>query len=165
MKPALFKYTLASIALFSCILFSENAMSQNRPERGGHFPSREAIVSQKIAFITKELQLTNKEAEKFWPVYNSAVEKMHNTHKASARSLRALNQALEDNSSSETDIKVLAETYINCKGAEHEVYTKLYEEISTILPVKKAAKIFQAEENFRVMLIKQLRQCKKEKED
>ncbi len=33
-------------------------------------PPREKIKALKIAYITKELNLTSAEAEKFWPVYN-----------------------------------------------------------------------------------------------
>ena len=165
MKLKLFKYILASIALLASVLFINNAQAQNKAERGKNFPSREAIISQKIAYITQKLQLTNKEAGKFWPIYNSAAEKTHSAYKASSKSLHALNKALDDNNSSEADIKILAETYMTCKAAEHDIYTKLYEDISTILPIKKAAKIFQAEEDFRVMLIKQLRQCKHQREE
>ena len=36
----------------------------------------ERIESLKIAYITKQLQLTSDEAQKFWPVYNSYQEDM-----------------------------------------------------------------------------------------
>lgn len=156
------KITLFSAIIIACLTFANNSFAQSRDNNKSCFPSREAILNQRIAFISQKLQLTTKEAEKFWPIYNSTIEKIHNAHKASSKSLKVLNDALADDNSSDSDIKALSDAYLNCKATEHSIYAKLYEDISEILPAKKAAKIFQAEEDFRVMLIKQLKQCQKQ---
>src|SRR4051812_8662994 len=48
-------------AFFISICGIASLFSQERGER---------IEALKVAFITKQLQLTSQEAEKFWPVYN-----------------------------------------------------------------------------------------------
>lgn len=47
--------------------------------------NEDALESLKIAFLSKKLDLTPEEAQKFWPVYNqyiSEMKKMHKEHKA-----------------------------------------------------------------------------------
>ena len=59
--------------IFLPILFASTAFGQgeeNNKEKD------EKIEALKVGFITKELNLTSTEAEKFWPVYNEMDAKM-----------------------------------------------------------------------------------------
>ena len=49
--------------------FSQQGPAHERADRGGRDGGM--AESLKIAYITKELNLTTNEAEKFWPVYNA----------------------------------------------------------------------------------------------
>lgn len=71
--------------LFGCMLSILFAAAQQRPmHRPGKMPpppmerigkaQRAQMESFKIQFITKKLNLTPEEAEKFWPVYNEQKE-------------------------------------------------------------------------------------------
>ena len=115
------------------------------------------IMSQKVAFVTQKLQLTPEEAEKFWPVYNAASEEVW---KASTKTLRAIaalvNSTKDDATQSEEEIKKLVANLDNCKMNEIKTFNKLFTEISKVLPLKKAAKIYGIEEQFRQHLIKNL---------
>lgn len=54
------------VLIFLTLLLSLQGISQQRPlqRQGG------ALEAMKIAFITKRLDLSPEEAERFWPVYN-----------------------------------------------------------------------------------------------
>ena len=51
------------LGFFLLSFFVSNSYAQGRK-------AKEKIEAQKIAFITKKLELTAKEAEVFWPIYN-----------------------------------------------------------------------------------------------
>lgn len=115
------------------------------------------IMSQKVAFVTQKLQLTPEEAEKFWPVYNAASEEVWKASKKTLRAIAALvNSTKDDASQSEEEIKKLVANLDNCKINEIKTFNKLFTEISKVLPLKKAAKIYGIEEQFRQHLIKNL---------
>ena len=57
---------------------------------------REKIEVQKIAFITKQLDLTPEEAQKFWPVYNQfsdARKQLHKQHKENRKDIDNLSDS------------------------------------------------------------------------
>lgn len=122
------------------------------------YPTREEILSQKIAFFTQELDLSPEEAQKFWPVYNEGWKKIHEAHKKVNKTLKELNNALKaEPATSDKEIEALMEKYFSALKAEAQIQEETYNEISKVLPIKKAAKTCTLEEKFRVMLIKQLR--------
>ncbi len=122
------------------------------------FPTKEELQSQKIAFFTQELELTPEEAQKFWPVYNEGNKKLHAARKNINSSLKELNNALKgDEQVSDAQIKSLMGNYFKACEEEIEIQSGLFEKISKVVPVEKAAKVFSLEEKFRVMLIRQLR--------
>ena len=55
---------------------------QGRRSHGDHDNMMESL---KIAYITKELNLTTTEAEKFWPVYDSYIAEIKNVKKENAQ--------------------------------------------------------------------------------
>ncbi|MFN5439343.1 MAG: hypothetical protein ACK5AB_05480 [Bacteroidota bacterium] len=57
------------ILLTSC-LFATGTIAQNRPGGEGRNMEAKKLQAMEMAFITKELNLTPDEAQKFWPVFN-----------------------------------------------------------------------------------------------
>ena len=134
-----------------------DSFHKNAQDKKQH-PSRDEIMAQKVAFITQELELTPAEAEKFWPVYNENSLIHRKARKATMQSLTALNKALESNPSvSDSEIKKLTVEYLNNFKYEVTLYVEIFNKYQKILPLRKAVKIFNAEEKFRVYLIKNLR--------
>ncbi len=56
-------FFIAFLLLFCCTIFAQQVDPASPP------PS--TIIGLKMAFVTKQLGLTNEEAQKFWPVYYS----------------------------------------------------------------------------------------------
>lgn len=120
--------------------------------------SRQEIESQKIAYFTQELDLTPEEAQKFWPIYNKQNDERRIARRETLNSLNELNNALDSSTTiSDTKIDALVNAYLNRYKIESDLFDKHYKEIKKILPLKKAAKVFNAEEKFRVLLVRQLR--------
>ncbi len=73
------KYLIILFAFFSVQAFAQEAEQpqENLPESKAN---SQAIEALKTAYITKELNLTPDEAQKFWPVYNEYLGEMKKAH-------------------------------------------------------------------------------------
>jgi len=93
----------------------------------------EKIQSLKIAFITQKLQLTPDEAQKFWPFYNQYDNEIHN-----------IELDIRDPSAIDKEEKLL------------NVRKKYLGEFEKILGPDKTNRLFNAERDFRGLLIRRL---------
>lgn len=117
----------------------------------------EEIESAKIAFFTTYIGITPEEAQTFWPIYNNYSKESRELHKATMMSLKAIKDLSEKGKFSDVEMKKLIKEYLDNFEKEGE-HNKLYiEEFYKILPVGKVAKIFLAEEEFRIKMIKMWR--------
>lgn len=122
----------------------ETVLSQ---QRGGGRQSNnfERVEAEKIAFITKELNLTSKEAQKFFPVYNAyrdAVNKVIHPNTTTSRNVNP-NSRKMDELSRETEVLELKKKY--------------RKEFTDILGASRASRFFEVEREFREKLINELR--------
>jgi Spy/CpxP family protein refolding chaperone len=115
---------------------------------------KEKVEALRIAYITKELELTETEAQQFWPVFNEYQKKQDDARKDFKKKYNR-----DTDYNFETDKE--AEDYINAdiqfKVKEAELLKIYYEKIKKVLPVKKVAKLRHAEESFRQEMLKQLK--------
>ena len=58
---------LCALAIFAVGAFAQGPQG---PRRGGDDGWRERVRSEKVAFLTQEIDLTESEAQVFWPIYN-----------------------------------------------------------------------------------------------
>jgi Spy/CpxP family protein refolding chaperone len=141
---------LLLIGLFSCGLsFSQvNKM-------------RERIRSQKIAFITDQLQLTSEEAQAFWPVFNayeSEVEKIKNGE------LRSIRQDLRSNEDlSDQEAKQLLQRLVTAENNLHELRVGLVSDLQTVLSPQKILRLKVADEEFNKQLLERLREMRQKR--
>ena len=110
---------------------------------------QEKMMSEKIAFITMELQLTPEEAQVFWPVYNQINQKNKDAQKAMNKAYRAMVKALEEGTVSDKELNALLDDYLAAKQAHKEAGKGDADQYRKVLPAKKVAKLYVAEENFR----------------
>lgn len=110
---------------------------------------QEKVMSEKIAFITTELELTPEEAQVFWPVYNQVTKENLESHKAMMAAYRAMTKALEEGTASDKEIGQLLDEYLAAKQKNNNAGNDDVEKYRKVLPAKKVAKLYIAEENFR----------------
>jgi hypothetical protein len=127
---------------------------------GGKF---ELLQTAKIGFLTKELELTPSEAEKFWPIYN----KFEAEKKAARKRQMAQNIIAGANFDSYSDKQVedLIEENLKFRQSEIEIERKAIMEYKKILPIKKVARLLIAERKFQKEVLKTLRNKKLEGEE
>jgi hypothetical protein len=123
-------------------------------QRGG--PYKEKVDALKVGFITKKLDLTAGEAQKFWPVYNKYHELLEKNRSGMKEILAEQLGNLDNMTSAEAD-KALLEMQA-MRSQELEVL-KLYTlEFKKILPTQKVVKLFIAEQEFKRELLRQLKE-------
>ena len=63
------------------------------PRGKGPRPSKENIEALKVAFMTKHLNLTIDEAQKFWPAYNACFEELKKARQEKKEDILAFEEA------------------------------------------------------------------------
>ena len=116
---------------------------------------KQKMMSEKIAFLTNEMQITPEEAQSFWPVYNQIFKDQDEALKNVFKTFRELEEAIE-NGKSEKEIKRLLAAYLEAEQRQRDTDSQVAEQIGKVLPVEKTARFFIAEEKFRRQQIHRL---------
>lgn len=140
--------------LLMCLLFVPVLLSAQQSSLVGNKTAkqekRDRVESEKIAFITKELQLTSDEAQKFWPVYNQYSKEREELRKHRRESI----QVTETMTDAEAEKSV--ENMLSYRQKEIDLQRSYFEKFLSVIPGKKVAKLYNAEEKFKRMLIERL---------
>lgn len=117
-------------------------------------PDREKIKALKIAHITEQLDLTEEEAQKFWPVYN-ANEDARNELRANSFEKR---QDISADKLTESEAKALLLDFEKAEQQKTALNSKMLKDLLEVLPAKKIIKLYQAERSFKRKLIEEFKQ-------
>lgn len=120
--------------------------------------NHEKIKSLKVAFITEKLDLSSKEAQAFWPIYNEYQEKREALRQKERTQIRG--KIKEANALSEKEAKDLLEKYIRFEDEEEALDKTFLKEVSKEISAKKTLLLLRSEEEFKRQLIKQYRHKK-----
>lgn len=138
------------LILVPFLLLSFSVQAQRR---GG--PDFEKFKSQKIAFLTEKMNLSPKEAQNFWPVYNQfEKDRMDVQHKR-----RELEQKTRDENLKMTDQEIIQTTreIAATFKTEAELAAGYNEKFLKLLPPQKVLQLYRAENQFRAHMFEQYR--------
>ena len=145
------------IAAMMAMCLSANVFAQDQqmpPRRGGDEQQQagwmEKMKAARVAFLTNELDLSSKEAEAFWPVYNQAQAEKEAAYRETRTAYRALNQAIKDGKS-DKEVGTLLEAYLKASKVSSQLDDEYLPEYLKVLPATKVAKLYISEEKFRKM--------------
>jgi len=118
----------------------------------------EKLRAHKIAFFTEKLQLSPEEAQQFWPVYNEyqkrknkIIEERKNTSRHFIQDFKTL---------TDKEIEELTDKYIQSFNQETELLVEYYEKFKQVLPIRKVMRVYQAENQYKNFLLRQIRDQK-----
>lgn len=134
-------------------------LAQGPPPRPGAKPGRphrEQIESMRIAFYTREMQLTPEEATVFWPVFNKYQEEEKALRKKHPLKEEGLDERMA--TLTEEEATRLLDQVIEFADKESAIRKQLTLEIAKNLSRKKALLYIQAEKNFRKELVRQVKE-------
>ncbi len=119
---------------------------------------RENIEAQRIAFITQELQLTSQEAQEFWPIYNKYRSELTAMRKGRFAGLMANKENF--NALSEEEMSKVIDNEFDFRQKELDLTRRYNAEFKKVLPIKKVARLYRAEQLFKIYLLKDNREEK-----
>jgi len=121
----------------------------------GTFESRkEQLKSKRVTHFSNRIGLTTKEAERFWPVYNEYSDKLEYLKSEQRKVLNQLSNF--ERMDNEKDVKELLDAYVTSCGRESALFQEYHKKFCVILPPSKVVRLYQAEEEFKQMLLRGL---------
>src|SRR5678810_384108 len=140
------------------ICLAVTAFAQPRQQGGGGNhpprPNREQVEAMKVGFLTKRLDLTSEEEKVFWPVYNKYQDELEALRKT--RRERMDPKVFEQLSDKEIEKAVDAE--LVSRQNELDLLKKYHSQFKQVLPIKKVAKLYRAEEDFKRELLEKIKE-------
>jgi hypothetical protein len=134
-----------TIILFTILSF-QFVPAQNRKEK---------VETFKIAFITKALNLTPDEAQKFWPIFNEYEVKKADSRK---KLLMPARIALSNTGTlTEKEVEVHLNNIFLHKTNEIEYQKDLLKKLKPVISINKIAALVTAESNYKLELLKKLK--------
>lgn len=113
----------------------------------------EKVEALRIAFLTKYLDLSTDEAQKFWPVYNQmrAELKVVMDKEMDLRKGKSVNDMKDD------ELNKLINAHFDNEQAMLDIKRKYAEEFIKVLPLRKIALLADAENEFKREVLKNFR--------
>jgi hypothetical protein len=142
-----------AVFLFAFTLTISTFAQNNRDEKIG-----EKIKIQRIAFITQRLSFTEVEAQQFWPVYNEYTEKLQQMRKQS-KPEKPFDELAD------ADVEKMITAQFDREAKELELKKEYFQRLKKVISVKKIAKLYRAEKDFRGELVKQLQEMRELKKN
>lgn len=132
------------IVILILVAISMNTANAQKRGRG-----KERVQALKVAIFTEELDLTAKEAEIFWPLYNEYDKKQRKI----VHELRKLHKAgMTENS--DKKLESILEKRFKLQEQKLKLERTYYKKFKKILPIKKVVRISHAERKFKLVLLK-----------
>ncbi len=132
-----------------------NADRMNKGER------KEKVEAMKIAYITNKLELTPAEAQQFWPVFNEYENKIQAIRQSRRKDSK---DGVENfDQLSDKEVESLIDSEVSFRQKELDVLKEYHSKFKTVLPIRKLAKLYRAQEDFKRELLKKIQERKGDK--
>lgn len=146
---------MKNVFLLSFLFFTTVIIAQERR------PAKERVDAMKIGFLTERLNLTSEEAKTFWPVYNMYSDELEKLRKSRRENILNTKENLDDLSDAELEKNV--DNEINFRQNELEIIKKYHPQFKKVLPIKKVAKLYKSEDDFKRRLLEMIQGRKEDR--
>ena len=138
-----------SILMFALLgFYTINAQETQVKER-----VKDKINAQRVAYITNQLELSEAEAQKFWPLYNAYHSELEQLKSSLDIQFK---RDLSDKEAEDMLIKML-----DGRSKEIEIQKKYIQKMKSAIPAKKIARLYRAEKEFKEKLISGVKERRK----
>jgi len=160
MKTTTVKFLTGLILVIFCMSFMAEVTAQTTTTVEQK-SKKEMIQAQKIAYISREINLTPAEAEKFWPLYNEFQTKNAELGKPKRELEKTLKQ-LSPEQITDQQAEELLDAQMAFEQNHLDLKKQYIEKYKVVIGVKRTALLFNAEKKFNNLLLKQLKERKPE---
>lgn len=141
---------MKNILLLLAILTCSVAFGQ-RP--GGNPAGGDRIRAMKVGMITNEVKLSESQAEKFWPIYNSYSDEKNNIHQEIRRITKRQDENLSNNEAMKRQERVL-----ELQQEELDITKKYRSSFLQVITAQQYSSMMSAERKFNQMLLDKLKE-------
>lgn len=138
---------LSFLIIGVCATLSAQPNAERRSER---------VQALRIAIFTEVLQLTPEEAQGFWPIYNEYLDK----REALVQQYRPAKQL---DAMSDAEVEEQIKLHFEQQQRELDLEKEVFQKLRKVLPLRKIAKLPQAEREFRESLLKKLQEAREQR--
>ncbi len=143
---------MKKIVLLICVAFTTLcSTAQNGP--------RERIKAFKVAYITEKLDLSSKDAQQFWPIYNNheaTIEKLKKQERKIIRAIKEINNSQSELSDQQAED--FLNTYLDAEEQKSKSQKKLIVDLKKIMSNEKILKLLKAEADFSKRILEKIRE-------
>ena len=148
MKPT----NLLSVALLALFMgYAAGSWAQDKPA-GNLEIIHEKLKADKKLIVAKYMELTESEAQKFWPVYDEYQKDLQRSNDRLQSLLESYAADYKGKSLTDEKAKKLLDEWIALEQDEGKRRGAFAPKVLQALPVKKAARYLQIENEFRILL-------------
>ncbi len=139
------------ISILLLCFFAVTGHAQDEPDIPEGSPLAQRVEAIKIAFITEKLQLTPRESQEFWPIYNEYQDEQKKIRKS---------YRFSDSFSTMTDKQAeqMLNDHLEMEQRLLDVKRDYVKRMRSAIPVRKVAMLGRVENEFRKELVKRLRE-------
>jgi hypothetical protein len=131
-------------------------------QKSGRLKERmEEIKAERKEFINKYVGLSGAEADKFWKEDDEMHAKLQEVRKVMRKEMKAIKDKGIDNAS-EAELKRAMDNRINYEQKLLDIQKEYHTRFVDLLGVKKTAKFYEGEREFKKNLLKKLRESGRE---
>ena len=121
--------------------------------------NREKIKAMKTAFITNALDLSSKEAQQFWPIYNEYDKRIYQAKTIKTRELsRRVRSAGGVQQLSDREANAILQGFMDIEFEVAQAKQDLKNKLITVVSAKKIILLFRAEQDFNKKLLRDFRE-------
>lgn len=143
---------ISTIILLLCALVS-TAVVQAQPQKKQHMKGmgKEKIKEAKKEFLTEQLVLSEAQAQKFWPLYDTFESEID----ANRDKMRALKKGFAVKS--DADLEKDLNQFFTLKEQETAIERKYFTKFQGVINIRQIAVLYQSEHQFKRWLFEKLR--------
>jgi ADP-dependent phosphofructokinase/glucokinase len=143
------KHIILFFAMLACMSLSYAQQGSERRE--------ERIKAFRVAIFTEKLNLTSEEAQTFWPVYNEFIDRRDALMEQFKPAKR-----IDDMSDSELEAQIAR--HFERQQKELDLEREMVAKLRKTMPLRKVARVPNAEREFREALFKKLQERRAERQ-
>jgi Spy/CpxP family protein refolding chaperone len=145
------KKTISAAIMLMTLGFAMAGLAQDKSANNLEV-IHEKLKADKKLIVTKYMELTDSEAQKFWPVYDDYQKDLQKLNERLGSLLQSYAAEYRGNSLSDEKAKKLLDEWIALDKDEASHRKTYAGKVLKVLPAKKAARYLQIENEFRTLL-------------
>jgi hypothetical protein len=138
---------------FFIVLIFNTFFASAQPQDGA---IAERVKALRAEVYTRVLNLTSEEAEKFWPIFNEYSTSRENLQKQ-------LKSEADLDGMTDEEVEEYVKKHFEIRQKELDLEKDLVQKLRKVLPIRKIAKLPQAEREFRESLLKRLQELREKR--